>query len=218
MDINSTASGKIAGQNIDKVCTEIVLQFNLSTQVESANLTLSVIGPCDVPGISVKNAIIQFTCTCPIGFQVLVTNNKPCDCICHRVIQPYPKTECNPTIESIIRRENFLLSYINHNWSNSSGYVVYPHCPFDYCYTPDKSVSINLNLPDGSDAQCDSNRMGTLCGTCKPICSVSLGSSKCIFCPSYWLGLLATITTVFIISGIGLVAIILALQFNCCSV
>ena len=209
VDINSTASGKIAGQNIDKVCTEIVLQFNLSTQVESANLTLSVIGPCDVPGISVKNAIIQFTCTCPIGFQVLVTNNKSCDCICHRVIQPYPKTECNPTIESIIRRENFWISYINHNWSNSSGYVVYPHCPFDYCYTYDKSVSINLNLPDGSDAQCNLNRMGTLCGTCKPNRSVSLGSSKCIFCPTYWPGLLATITTVFIISGIGLVAIIL---------
>lgn len=65
MHINSTASDKIAGQN---VCTEVVLQFNLSTQVESANLTLSVIGPCDVPGISVKTAIIQFTCTCPIGF------------------------------------------------------------------------------------------------------------------------------------------------------
>ena len=30
VDINSTASGKIAGQNIDKVCTEVVLQFNLS--------------------------------------------------------------------------------------------------------------------------------------------------------------------------------------------
>ena len=115
VDINSTASGKIAGQNINKVCTEVVLQFNLSTQVESANLTLSVIGPCNVAGISVKTAIIQFTCTCPIGFQVLVTNNKSCDCICHRVIQPYQKTECNPTIKSIIRRENFWISYINHN-------------------------------------------------------------------------------------------------------
>ena len=41
VDINSTASDKIAGQNIDKVCTEIVLQFNLSIQVEHKNRHIS---------------------------------------------------------------------------------------------------------------------------------------------------------------------------------
>ena len=214
VDINSTASGKIAGQSINKFCTEVVLQFNLSTHVDSANLTLSIIGPCNVAEISVKNAIIQFICTCPIGFQILGSNNSSCDCICHQVTQIYEKTECNPTTESITRRENFWISYVDHTWSNSSGYVIYPHCPFDYCYAADKSISVNLNLPNGSDAQCDSNRTGILCGSCKPALSVSLGSSKCIFCPNYWPGLLIAITVVFILSGIGLVASLLALNLT----
>ena len=56
--------------------------------------------------------------------------------------------------------------------------------------------------------------MGTLCGTCKPGLSVSLGSSRCIPCPAYWPDLLATIIIAFIISGIGLVAFLLALALN----
>ena len=215
VDIGSSASGIIAGQYIDKACTEVELQFNLFTLVDSETLTLSVVGPCNVNGVSTKSIMIQFICTCPIGFQAISNDNETsCDCVCVQVLQSYEKTECNPTTESITRRENFWISYVNHTWSNSSGYVIYPHCPFDYCYTPDKQVSINLNHPNGSDAQCDLNRMGTLCGTCKPGLSVSLGSSKCVHCPTYWPALLVTITIVFIVSGIGLVAFLLALNLT----
>ena len=114
------------------------------------------------------------------------------------------------------QERNFWISYINYTWSNVSGYVIYPICPFDYCHTPDKQISINLNIPSGSDAQCAHIRMGTLtlCGTCKPGLSVSLGSSNCVLCPIYWPGLLVTITIVFIISGIGLVAFLLALNLT----
>ena len=215
VDIGSSANGIIAGQYIDKACTEVVLQFNLLTLVDSENLTLSVIGPCNVTGVSVKSVVIQFICTCPIGFQIISTNNETsCDCVCDQVLQSYKKTECNATTESIIRRENFWISYVKNTLSNSSGYVIYPHCPFDYCYTPDKQVSINLNHPNGLDAQCASNRTGTLCGTCKPGLSVSLGSSKCVYCQTYWPGLLVTIAIVFILSGIGLVAFLLALNLT----
>ena len=215
VDIGSSANGIIAGQYIDKACTEVVLQFNLLTLVDSENLTLSVIGPCNVTGVSVKSVVIQFICTCPIGFQIISTNNETsCDCVCNQVLQSYKKTECNATTESITRRENFWISYVKNTLSNSSGYVIYPHCPFDYCYTPVKQVSINLNHPNGSDAQCASNRTGTLCGTCKPGLSVSLGSSKCVYCPTYWPGLLVTIAIVFILSGIGLVAFLLALNLT----
>ena len=215
VDIGSSASGIIAGQYIDKACTEVELQFNLFTLVDSETLTLSVVGPCNVNGVSTKSIMIQFICTCPIGFQAIFNNNETsCDCVCVQVLQSYEKTECNPTTESITRRENFWIFYVNHTWSNSSGYVIYPHCPFDYCYTPDKQVSVNLNHPNGSDAQCDLNRMGTLCGTCKPGLSVSLGSSKCVHCPTYWPALLVTIAIVFILSGIGLVAFLLALNIT----
>ena len=56
--------------------------------------------------------------------------------------------------------------------------------------------------------------MGALCGNCKPGLSVSLGSSKCIACPTYWPGLLVTITIVFIILGVSLVAFLLALNLT----
>ena len=158
--------------------------------------------------------MIEIICSCPIGFQISNNNETSCDCICHQVLQSYEKTECTLTTESIIRKENFWISYIDHIWSNSSGYIIYPHCPFDYCYTPDKQASVNLNYPNGSDAQCDSNRTGTLCGTCKPGLSVSLGSSKCVRCPTYWPGLLVTIAIVFILSGIGLVAFLLVLNLT----
>ena len=201
-------------QNINKACTK--LKYNLFTPNDNELLTFSAMrGPCNnILGISERNVMIEIICSCPIGFQISNNNEMSCDCVCHQVLQSYEKTECNPTTKSIIRRENFWISYINHTWSNSSGYVIYPHCPFDYCYTPDKQVSINLNHPNGSDAQCDSNRTGTLCGTCKPGLSVSLGSSKCVHCPTYWPVLLVTIAIVFILSGIGLVAFLLALNLT----
>ena len=215
--LNSSAGGLGEGQQsqtINKYCTE--LKYKLFTPNNYEGLIFSAVrGPCNnISGVSERSVMIKIICSCSIGFQTSNNNGTSCDCVCDQVLQSYKKTECNSTTESVIRRENFWISYINHTWSNSSGYVIYPHCPFDYCYTPDLQVSINLNLPNGSDAQCDSNRMGVLCGTCKPGLSVSIGSSKCVTCPTYWPALLVTITIVFIISGVGLVAFLLVLNLT----
>ena len=200
-------------QDIDSNCTQ--LKYNIFTPNNYEGLTFSAVeDPCS--NTSKINIRIEIICSCPIGFQVSNNNDTSCDCACDKVLQSYQKTECNAATGSIIRRENFWISYINHTWSNLSGYVIYSHCPYDYCYTPDKQISVNLNLPipNVSDAQCNSNRMGTLCGTCKPDFSVSLGSSKCIPCPHYWPGLLVTIAVAFISLGIGLVAFLLLLNLT----
>ena len=211
---NSSVGGLGEGERIQDIgnhCT--VLKYNIFTSNSYEGLIFSAVeDPCN--NISKINIMIEITCSCPIGFQVSNNDGTTCDCDCAQVLQSYQKTECNPATESIIRRENFWISYINYTWSNSSGYVIYPHCPFDYCYTPDKQVSINLNLHNGSDAQCNSNRMGTLCGACKPDLSVSLGSSKCVPCPRYWPGYLLIIAIVFIVLGIGLVAFLLLLNLT----
>ena len=144
---------------------------------------------------------------------MLENNKAACNCICDKVLWPYDKTECNITTNSIIRKDNFWLTYIN-NTNDSSGYVIHPNCPFDYCHPPEKHISINLNLPNGSDAQCASNRSGILCGYCKPGLSVSLGSTHCLRCPTYWPGLLVVIVIVAIIAGIGLVVLILMLNLT----
>ena len=197
-------------QHVTEVCTK--LQFNLFSPLDSEDLILSIKGPCNVTGISEKIVRLNIICTCPIGFQISDNDESTCDCVCDEVLQPYDKTECNIQTKSIIRKNNFWITYINH--TNSSGYIIYPNCPFDYCHLPEEQVSINLNLPNGSDAQCASNHVGTLCGTCKSGYSVSLGSSHCLQCPTYWPGLLAMIVTVFILSGIGLVALLLVLNLT----
>ena len=217
--LNSSAGGLGEGQriqNITNACTE--LKYSLFTPNSYEGLIFTPVrDPCNnISGVSKRNIMIDIICSCPVGFQVSTSLNDEitCDCICDEVLKTYERTECDLTTESIIRRKNFWIFYVNHTWPNSSSYIIYPHCPFDYCYAPDKAVSINLNLPNGSDAQCDSNRLGTLCGTCKLGLSVSLGSSRCIPCPAYWPGLLAAITIVFIISGIGVVAFLLALNLT----
>ena len=62
--------------------------------------------------------------------------------------------------------------------------------------------------------QCAYNRTGILCGTCAPGFSVSLSSSRCVACPSYWRGLLIVYIVVFIIAGICLVALLLVLNLT----
>ena len=198
-------------QHINETCTE--LHFNLFTPLESDYLTLSLVGPCNVVGISTASIRIDSTCSCPIGFQILDNNKAVCNCVCDKVLLPYDKTECNSTANSIIRKENFWITYVNET-NNSNGYLIYPNCPFDYCHPPENHISVNLNLPNGSDAQCASNRTGTLCGYCKPGLSVSLGSTHCLRCPTYWPGLLVMIVIVAIFSGIGLVALILILNLT----
>jgi hypothetical protein len=51
------------------------------------------------------------------------------------------------------------------------------HCPFDYC--KDTKNVINKQLIDD---QCDLERTGRLCGTCKENYSLAIGSSHCIHC------------------------------------
>ena len=74
------------------------------------------------------------------------------------------------------------------------------------------NVSIDLNQPNGADAQCAFDRSFHLCGSCRPGLSLSLGSSHCLQCPSYWPALLIAITIAAILAGIALVALFLILN------
>ena len=75
-------------------------------------------------------------------------------------------------------------------------------------------MPINLNQPNGADSQCALNRTGTLCGICKPGLSLSLGSSRCLKCPTYWPAQFVAITIFAILAGIGLVVVALWLNIT----
>ena len=66
------------------------------------------------------------------------------------------------------------------NTTEDTGVIVSKLCPLHYCKADNKFV----DLQNGSDAQCEFNHSGVLCGGCKPGLSVAIGSTNCIPCPN----------------------------------
>ena len=160
--------------------------------------------------ISFKN------CTCPIGFQMNIYehNNHVCDCD--------PKlwwyvTNCSSQTDSVIREGNIWITYLKSTTSNTTNdcnYLIYPHCPLDYCLPPEVKVEVNLTATNGSDAQCAECCSSTLCGVCRAGHTLSLGSSRCVPCADKWPRYLAAILIVAPLLGIGLVAVMLILNLT----
>ncbi len=194
-------------QHVSKNCTKLNFSVELFTTLGLENLLLSVRGPCNATETTKGNVTINITCSCPLGFQN--SKSETCKCVCHKVLRRY-NVECNIESRSIIRNDNFWITYIE----STEAYLIYPNCPFDYCQPKGSNITVNLNTPNGSDAQCASNRAGILCGTCQPGLSVSLGSSRCLHCPTYWPWSMVAIIVAFILAGIALVCLLLVLNLT----
>ena len=211
--LRSLESHLIRGQltRIPNTCTNV--SFRIVSPHNDEELTLFASdGPCLIAELSTLTVDIGFLpCTCPIGFQAPDEISDLCSCQCHPQISPHV-AECNDTTQSFQKYDNVWISYVND--TDYNGYLVHRFCPFDYCVPPNMSQPLNLNLPNGTDAQCALNRRGMLCGACKPGLSLSLGSSKCLECPDYWPALFVSITVFAILAGIGLVVLFLWLNIT----
>ena len=201
------AEGQLSREIRDK-CTD--LSFSITSTHDREELSLYASdGPCKDADSSKLTYSIQFLpCECPIGFQPSETSQSNCTCDCHRNISRY--VTCD------IHRESFVRKYTSNVWisyDNSSGYLVYLNCPYDYC-KPLNSTSVNLNQLNGTDTQCAFNRSRLLCGSCEPGLSLSLGSSLCLSCPIHWPALLTSITIAAILAGIALVTLLLTLNMT----
>ena len=212
--LNFSGSGLAEGQLARKIpaeCTD--LEFNVVCPHKSENLTLYALdGPCKDAELSKKTIEIHFQpCSCLLGLQISGVNTTNCSCECHSDISRYVE-HCDSHTGSLIKQpqSRVWISYIND--TNLTGYLVYPNCPFDYCFST--SPSINLNQPNGADVQCAFNRSSQLCGSCQPGLSLSLGSSRCLPCPNYWPALLVAITIAAILTGIALVTLLLILNMS----
>ena len=213
-----TESGLAEGQlarRIPAKCTD--LTFNLVSPHVSETLSLYASdGPCNDAELSTATIEIHFLpCSCPIGLQVSGMNSTNCTCECHSNISQYlVQDRCDSHTGQIIKLPQSTarawISYIND--TDLTGYLVYPNCPFDYCLVI--SPPLDLNQPNGADAQCAFNRSSLLCGSCQPGLSLSLGSSHCLQCPCYWPALLIAIITAAILAGMALVAFLLVLNMT----
>ena len=197
-------------QSVRKNCSNVT--FNVFSPHNSEIINLFADGPCGSSTLSTRHLYIEFSeCTCPVGFESLDSDTR-CRCYCDSKLSPHI-TSCNSTTKSLVRVNTN--SWITHtNDTDPPGYVIHPNCPLDYCRPPTENVSMNLNLPNGSDAQCTYDRSGILCGSCQEHLSLSLGSSGCLSCRSHWPAVLVVILLAAIVAGILLVSALLALNMT----
>ena len=121
-------------------------------------------------------------------------------------------TKCDQQAETIIKEGDFWLDYVEE----SDKYIIHLHCPYDYCKPSDEIVTLNFNSGSvtGADAQCANKRSGLLCGQCSNGTSLSIGSSHCIQCPTYWPLLTAIVLTISAIAGILFVTLLLMINLT----
>ena len=130
------------------------------------------------------------------------------------LLSPYfseADNNCDIQTKSLVRHGDF---WIGFNNKNVSGFLIYPYCPLNYCLPSTSNVNINLNLVNGSDAQCANNRSGLLCSLCQPGLSLSLGSSRCIPCSRSWYTSYVPIILITMIAGILLVVVLLTFKLT----
>ena len=222
--VNGTVKSEIRGsislirddqkiQDVINDCTPLI--FNIYSFKASQQLIMSPQLEKDSMYISSKRSIqLNFLACidCPIGFQKVVDDAKGCNCVCNVMLGPYI-ISCNYSMETITKKST--TAWINYlTIKNTSGYLIYPYCPLNYCLPPDSTAKINLNVQNGADVQCAHNRSGLLCGACRPGLSLSLGSSRCLPCYAHWPGVVVAIISSSLLAGIVLVASTLMLNLT----
>jgi predicted outer membrane repeat protein len=209
----SSVSGLGEGQLIQKVtknCTN--LTFTVFSPNEEEELIMYAEGPCKDASLSQLRLPIQISaCKCSIGFQRKHTTRAACECECDSALLPHI-TNCDTQSQTVTRERNFWITYTSR--ANKSGYMIHPNCPLDYCYPASANIKINLTIQGGADAQCEYDRSGKLCGTCKPGLSLSLSSPRCLPCSRYWPIVFVVIVLVALLLGIALVALLLILNLT----
>ena len=198
-------------QEVERMCTD--LTFNLFSSVDSEIITLFANGPCGNSPLSTRQINIQFLkCTCPIGFEPSSKKISTCECNCDSKLFPHITTG-NATTNSLLRvNTNSWISYTND--THPQGYIIHPFCPVGYCHPPSVIVQLDLNIPNGADAQCAYNRTGVLCGACQENLSLSLGSSRCVSCYSHWPVVFVITLLAAFIAGVLLVTLLLFLNMT----
>ena len=196
-------------QTVKNYCTP--LNFTIHSQHDNETLIFYAEGPCRNASKSLSMIKVKFiNCTCPIGFQVKVSEKANCVCECDSRLLQLCITGCNAGNQTVLRKGICWISLLNDSHYHRE-YLTYSYCPSDYC---NSNPQINLNTINGSDVQCANHRSGILCGLCKPDHSLSLGSSRCIPCSGTWPVNFAIILFAALVSGIALVAIIMILNLT----
>ena len=218
IEVNSTKgtiSKEQSIQHTNMSCTKF--EFDVYSSLYCQEIVISpvhVMPPYQyVRGNKELSLHLQACKICPVGFQKVTENIRGCQCHCNEVLMKY-LTGCNYVTQTVTKQHT--TAWISHYLidDNSSGYLIYPYCPHNYCLPPETRVEIDLNIPNGADAQCSNNRGGLLCGSCINGSTLSLGSTHCIECDTHWPVVLMVLIISGIVGGIILVASFLVLNLT----
>ena len=191
------------GQSLQKIGAECtLLNYTVFSRIKTVDLYIyAEEGPCGPdPNPEVSMHIRIHLQECP---RIFVLNNS--HCVCEKRLQEFTNS-CN--IDNMTfkrtRGSNFWVGIEQQN-GTYFGLILHPHCPLDYC----RNDQIDVSTED-LDSQCQFNRTGILCGTCRSNFSLALGGLQCLECTNSHLGLLI----VFAVAGIILVFIITLLRLT----
>ena len=113
---------------------------------------------------------------CPVGFVEVF--DPSLSCVCEDLITAHGST-CNISHQTIIRKGNMWIGYVNDNNSTLLGII--EQCPYDYCNNELRVLVVDF------DSQCAYNRTNVLCGRCPDGLSVTFGTSQCKSCTDHYL-------------------------------
>lgn len=170
----------------------------VSDQQTSLEIYLTLAGSIN-PRTDSRNKLLYVTVLpCPPGFSF---DRRLGWCQCEALILRVRGVECNVTTEEMTRSGNVWMGY--NNASNCT--YIREDCPFSYCFPHE----VTFDILDPSP-QCALNRSGIMCGGCAEGYSLMLGSDQCGECSHVYILLIV----VFALAGVGLVALIIALNLT----
>ena len=136
---------------------------------------------------------------CPVGFQLVRGR-----CVCHEILLDNNIETCffSSGTGFILRPAPY---WVGLPSDTNSSILIHPHCPFDYCQPQDIKITA-----ESVNTQCQYQRSGVLCGSCREGLSMILGSSECKICSNVYLVSIA----IFILMGVALVTILTLLNMT----
>ncbi len=183
-------------QRTNRKCTTLKYTIRSSAVNKTHNkLLIPVHGPCPRVFVNVSLQILP----CPPGFEL----SQQQACICDQRLADYTNT-CSADNGTILRdtSDSFWVGVDDE----TQELLLHPSCVYDYCISEtSKFISVNK-----SDAQCNYNRSGKVCGGCSEGLSVVLSSSRCLQCSNSYLALLVPFT----LAGIALVFLLFVLNLT----
>ena len=184
--MNTSAIHELSAQ-----CTDITYELNITnTSLTTTKIYVTRKRLIEDPVGKKIEITIQ---SCPIGFELYNGG-----CGCNFILRKFQEISCDVNSKTISRVGNLWIGYENCT-------IVYPNCPFDYCYYGNVQFTITSPNP-----QCLLKRSGLLCGQCAEGLSLMLGSNQCGHCSNNYL----TLFIPFGLAGIGLVGLLIALNLT----